>query len=233
MFKTFLLLSLISSTTAVSSQEIDPSVDHSLEISSVEVRPTSTPDEALLELPKVPTNPIDEIAMYIDGIIAIGKKIWPIIEAGKPVIKTGGLVPAISVIPSIDGAAAPTPAPLSSMANWSRPKVLSYRVSFKNGYNKEVIGFTYTVFFQYNGSYQEKGKYITSLKVQASEVNAAWGFNFDASSELISVANVGTTLDPVASAIIQITYLAKGLNSKRYEQSFYVDGAGALELITP
>ena len=224
MLKTFLLLSLMLSTLPVFSQEMDPT----LTISHVEVTELST-SNLTVPLPNVPTNPIQEVAMYIDGIIAIGKKIWPIIEAGKPVINVGGMGPMISVLPSVEGKVVSVP--MGSMANWSVPRVGSYRVSFKNFYNMEVIGFTYTIYFQHDGTFQEKGKYITNLKIQASEVSAAWGFDFDASSELIGVANVGTTVDPVASAIMRITYMTKGLNSKRYEQSFYVDGAGTLKII--
>lgn len=229
MFKSFFIASFLLLSTVSFAQEVDPS----LVISSVEVHEVETPDDkATVELPKVPTNPIDEVAMYLDGLIAIGKKIWPIIEAGRPVITTNGLIPSLSVLPHIEGNAAKTE--LYQMADWSAPKAVSYRVSYKNLYGSEVIGFTYTVFFQYNGSYKGNGKYITSLKVQASQVYAAWGFNFDATSELINVANVGSEENPVASAIIQISYKAKGLlNEMRNSESFYVDGAGTMQLLNP
>lgn len=203
-----------------------------LSIASVEVFQVENPAEYknTVTLPKVPTNPIDEIIASIDGIIAIGKKIWPIIEAGRPVITTNGLVPAISVLPEIDSPSK-TPA-LHLMANWSIPRAVSYRVSYKNFFGSEVLGFTYTVYFQYNGSYQGNGKYITSLKVQASEIEASWGFNFDATSELVSVANVGSDDDPVASAIVAVSYKAKGLlNESRSVQSFYVDGNGNIQAL--
>ncbi len=229
MFKSFFIASFLLLSTVSFAQEVDPA----LVISSVEVHEVETPDDkATVELPKVPTNPIDEVAMYLDGLIAIGKKIWPIIEAGRPVITTNGLIPSLSVLPHIEGSAAKTE--LYQMANWSAPKAVSYRVSYKNLYGSEVIGFTYTVFFQYNGSYKGNGKYITSLKVQASQVYAAWGFNFDATSELVNVANVGSEENPVASAIIQISYKAKGLlNEMRNSESFYVDGAGTMQLLNP
>lgn len=224
---------LLVSSVPSFSQEIDPA----LVITSVEVHQVATPsstlaklleEKATVELPKIPTNPVDEIAMYLDGLIAIGKKIWPIIEAGRPVITTNGLVPSLSVLPHIEGST--TRAEMHQMAGWSVPRTISYRISYKNYYNSEVVGFTYTVFFQHSGSYKGVGKYITSLKVQASQVYAAWGFNFDATSELINVANVGTDEAPVASAIIQISYAAKGLlNESRNSQSFYVDGNGTVQ----
>ena len=227
MFKSFLIAGLLLTSSLSFAQEIDPA----LVISSVEVHQVENPDDkATVELPKVPTNPIDEVAMYLDGLIAIGKKIWPIIEAGKPVITTNGIIPSVSVLPHIEGQN--PKAEMHNMANWSAPKAVSYRVTYKNLFGSEVIAFTYTVYFQFNGSYKGNGKYITSLKVQASQVYAAWGFDFDAASELINVANVGSDENPIASAIIQISYKGTSLvNEVRNAQSFYVDGNGVMQLL--
>lgn len=224
MFKALFIATLLLLNVSSYAQEVDESqVIASVEVSHVE--PVS-----VVELPAVPGNPIDEIAMYLDGLIAIGKKIWPIIDAGRPVINTSGIIPSITVIPKIEGE--DPKGAFYEMANWSVPKVESYRVSYKNKFGSEVIGFTYTVYFQFNGDYNGKGKYITNLKVQASEVYAAWGFNFNATSELIGIANVGSKEEPTASAIIQISYIAKGLiNEMRNAQSFYVDGQGAMRLL--
>lgn len=223
MFKSLLMLCLILISTNAFSIDSDPN----FAIESVEVFRVGANDKAAVELPALPINPVNEVAMYVDGIIAIGKKIWPIIEAGKPVINTEGMKPSLSVLPRFNETA--THAELYDMADWSPPKFVSYRVSFKNLYHREVIGFTYTVYFQFNGSYQGKGKYITSLIVQPSEVHAAWGFNFDASSELVNVANVGSKENPVASAIIKISYKGRAINEKRNSVSFYVDGNGNMK----
>jgi hypothetical protein len=226
MFKSFLMLGLVLFNTPIFSQEIDPAFT----INSVEVYRVNNPElESIIELPKIPLNPIDEVVMYVDGIIAIGKKVWPIIEAGRPVINTAGIQPTINVLPRLDNGV--THAELYDMANWSAPKVVSYRVSYKNLFGNEVIGFTYTIYFQYGGNYQGVGKYITGLAVQASEVYAAWGFNFDASSELVNVANIGSALNPVASAIVRVSYKGRGLNELRNQQSFYVDGNGTMKLL--
>jgi len=176
-----------------------------------------------VEMPKAPVNPIEDIAIMIDSLIALGKKILPIIEAGRPVI-TNGLKPMISVLPKMDD----TSGVLYKMANWSVPLSKSFRLSYKNVYGREVIGFTYTIYFQHGGSLNGVGKYITSLAVQASDIRAAWGgFKFDVTSELISIANVGTDANPIASAIIRVNCKAKSiLNEDQSAVSFYVDGNG-------
>lgn len=224
MLKSFLIATLLLLNVSTYAQEVDESqIITNVEISNVAIVP-------LIELPAIPGNPLDEIAMYLDGLIAIGKKIWPIIDAGRPVINTTGIIPSISILPKLEGTE-PSGA-FFEMANWSAPKAESYRVSYKNKFGSEVIGFTYTVYFQFEGDHNGIGKYITNLKVQASEVYAAWGFNFNATSELIGIANVGSKEDPIASAIIQISYTAKGLiNEMRNSQSFYVDGQGEMKLL--
>jgi len=89
------------------------------------------------------------------------------------------------------------------------------------------VGFTYTIFFQHSGSYNGKGKYVTNLKVQASDIYSMWGSNLTASSELIGISNVGTLDAPVASGIIQVSYTAQGIvNQNVGAKSFYVDGNG-------
>ena len=228
MFKALFIVTLMFSSVSSYSQEVDQSqIISSVEVTRIESDPVI---QHRLELPAIPGNPIDEVAMYIDGLIALGKKIWPIIEAGRPVITTTGILPAISVLPHLEGVDPKTE--FYEMANWAAPKAQSYRVSYKNGFGKEVIGFNYTVFFQYGGDLNGVGKYITNLKVQASQIYAAWGFNFDASSELIGLANVGSKDQPVASAILSISYKAKGLiNEVRNAQTFYVDGNGDMKVL--
>ncbi len=225
----YLTLSLLGLSAAhadfsyVNVQKNDPAFNiSSYTISEIETPVTLYP---MIELPAV-GNPIGDIITSIDSIIAIGQRIWKIVDAGRPVITTK-IAPMISVLPHLEGEN-PT---LNQMATWSAPKVKSFRVSFKNGYNSEVVGFTYTIYFQFNGSYKNTGKYITNLKVQASEINVAWGFNFDATSELIGIANVGTMDSPIASATMQISYIVKGLlNESRHTQGFYVDGSGNLQI---
>lgn len=227
MFKSILLATILLSSfvSNAGTESPDPKNDPALKITSVSVTELDTV-APMATLPKV-QGPLGDIIASIDGIIAVGQKIWKIVDAGRPVITTK-FAPMVSVLPEMLG---PNPT-LNQMANWSAPKFKSFRVSFKNAYNSEVVGFTYTIYFQYNGSYQGSGKYITNLRVQASEIYTSWGFNFDASSELVGIANVGSAADPVASATMQISYTVKGLiNESRGAQGFYADGNGNIQVI--
>ena len=228
-------VTLLTSTLAHANDNVTREFDPAYMISHVEVTPLETAEKGnTVTLPSAPGAGIGlgEVAMIIDGLLAIGKKVWPIIDANRPVITTTGLAPALSVLPQFDVNARNVE--LHQMAGWSHPKAASYRVSYKNIYGGELVGFTYTVYFQFNGSHNGVGKYLTSVTVQASQVSAAWSMNFDAQSELVSVANVGTSMEPVASAIIRISYKVRSLfNEMRDAQSFYVDGLGNLKLLNP
>ena len=81
---------------------------------------------------------------------------------------------------------------LGMMENWQLPKSKTYRVVYKNLYGVEVISFTYTLHFQYGGSYEGSGKYLTGVIVSATDLFVSWGFDFSAQTEVLSVANLGT-----------------------------------------
>lgn len=167
---------------------------------------------------------LGQIIVVADQLIALGKKIWAIVEAGKPVTTTNFARP-ISVLPKLEG----DNIAFYDMEGWTAPTVKSYRVSYKNGFGSEVIAFTYTVYFQYAGTYQGKGKYLTSLNVEASEVYVSWGFKFDATSSLVGIANQGSSADPVASATISVAYKATSwFSDVSTGESFFVNGRGDL-----
>jgi len=169
---------------------------------------------------------IKDIVMIVDSIIAIGKKVWPIIEAGKPVVNIN-MGQGISVIPfkgkdEVD-------AVFFEMERWSAPKAKSYTVSYKNGFGSSVISFTYTVMFQYGGSYEGKGQYLAGINVVAQDVQVSWGFDFDAKSELIQISNHGTKEDRLAGATFKIKYTAQSfMRTIKNEDSFHVMGNGQL-----
>lgn len=168
---------------------------------------------------------IDDITLQVDKLIALGKKIWKIIEDNKPVVNTD-FAAAISVIPQMKDPADPM-ATFSMMSNWSAPKAKSYRVVYKNGFGMSVITFDYTVVFQYNGKYQGKGNYLTGVNVFANNITVSWGFHFDAKSSLVTVSNMGSMVDPIAAATIKIDYKSETVvRNVSSSQMFYVTGTG-------
>ncbi|PIK15648.1 hypothetical protein [Halobacteriovorax sp. JY17] len=169
---------------------------------------------------------LGEVIMVVDKLIALGKKIWVIVEAGKPVVTVNMGAP-ISVLPKTDNGQL---AAFYNMDSWSMPMARTYKVSFKNGFGSSVIGFDYTVNFQWGGKYEDKGAYLTGLNVQASNVSVSWGFNFDANSELVSIVNHGSKDSPVAGASVRVNYTAKSvLREIKTSETFHVTGNGLIQ----
>lgn len=151
-----------------------------------------------------PTGMLDSVIMVVDKLIAIGQKIIPTIEKGKAVV-TNTSMAAVSVLPRLE-----TIDPVvHDMGNWSIPVTKHYQISYKNGLGREVVSFVYSVTYQYGGTYGGKGQYLTGIRASARNINIAWGFDLDASSQLVQISNIGTTEDVIAAATIEISYTVK------------------------
>lgn len=193
-------------------------------IDSIEVTEVSD-----VEVPEKNEKGLGDVIMVVDKLIGLGKKIWPIIEAGKPVVNTT-FTPPISVLPRVEGE--PNDVAFHDMADWEAPRQKSYQVDFKNGWGMNVISFTYNVSYQYGGSYEGKGRYLTGVDVSASNISVSWGFDFNATSKLVSISNRGAQDDPLASATVKIQYEASSvLRNIQSTQSFHVTGDGEVEQV--
>lgn len=170
------------------------------------------------------TSVLDGIIMVAEKIVAIGDKIMPTIEKGRPAV-TNKPMQAISVLPRID---AKDPV-VHEMGNWSIPVTKHYKITYSNGMGSNVVSFVYSVTFQHSGSYGGKGKYLAGVRVSARDIRVDWGFDLDASSELIQISNVGTSENVVAGATIEITYTVKNvLRQLTTTVGFHVTGDGRI-----
>ncbi len=175
-------------------------------------------------LPEPGDKNLGEAIMMIDKLVALGKKVWPIIEAGKPVVNAHG-TGVLEVLPHSSDM------DLTSMDLdfWSLPKGKSYRVAYKNLLGMEVVSFQYTVVYQHGGSFMGKGKYLSGIRVYPSKVAVSWGFTFDASAELANISNLGSQEETIAGATIKVNYSIKTpLQTIDSEESVFVSGNGDL-----
>jgi hypothetical protein len=171
-----------------------------------------------------PTGFLDSVIMVVDKLIAIGQKVIPTIEKGKSVV-TNNPMAAVSVIPRFD-----TINPvLHEMENWSIPVTKHYKIAYENGWGSEIVSFVYSVTYQYGGQFEGKGKYLTGIRASARNISVAWGFDLDASSQLIQISNIGTNQDVIAGATVEISYTVK--NWTRIittNESFFIAGDGRM-----
>lgn len=190
--------------------------------------PTTPTNSGLVSSGSTPTptpnGVFDNVIMVVDKLIAIGQKIIPTIEKGKAVV-TNNPMAAVSVLPRLDT----RDLVVHDMGGWSLPVSKHYKISYKNGFGKEVISFIYSVSFQYGGSHDGKGKYLTGIRASARNIKISWGFDIDASSQLIQISNIGSKENVVAAAKIEMSYTVKNwTKTEAAFVGFFVTGDGRL-----
>lgn len=171
-----------------------------------------------------PQGALDGVIMVVDKLIAIGQKIIPTIEKGKAVV-TNNPMSAVSVLPRVEG----QDGVVHEMGSWSVPKTQHFKLVYENGLGIDVVSFVYSVSFQHSGKYKGKGDYLTGIRASARSINIMWGFDIDASSQLVQISNIGTEENVVAAATIEMAYTVKNWtrNITNYK-SYFVTGKGRI-----
>lgn len=165
-------------------------------------------------------NPLNGVELIVDQIINIGKKIFAVVQAGKPVMNI-----------KLDTANA-LPKGLtcwSDLAGWNVPESKVYQVDYRNGFGMNVVSFAYRVTYTAGGSANGIGKYITNATFMPAKVHVAWGFQFDAEAAIPSVFNTGTKAAPVAGMQMNMAWkVASPVIEHQSSESFFVSGENKL-----
>ncbi|MCK5883198.1 MAG: hypothetical protein KAG61_05875 [Bacteriovoracaceae bacterium] len=165
---------------------------------------------------------INKISKVTGSLIALGKEIWPLIVAGRPVINTD-FKDSISVIPNLDG----TGKPFEELNHWSAPESRSFLIEYKNLYGMVVVSFEFSVNAQHSGSYKGKGQYLTGVTIVPNDIYVAWGFSLDASSKMINITNRGSKEDPIAAVTLEVDYKVDTIIEMTHAKSqFHIVGNG-------
>ncbi|MEN0058152.1 MAG: hypothetical protein AAGB31_04910 [Bdellovibrio sp.] len=165
-------------------------------------------------------NPLNAVELIVDQIINIGKKIFAVVNAGRPVVNV-----------QLDTANA-LPRGLtcwSDLTGWNIPHSKVYNVQYENGLGMTVVDFSYRVSFTAGGSADGVGQYITNATFMPANVSVGWGFTFDATAAIPSVFNTGSKQNPVAG--MQMNMEWKVTSPVAYEQgteSYFVSGQNKL-----
>lgn len=129
------------------------------------------------------------IDVALDQIINIGKKVWSVVAAGKPVMNVK--FDFATAFPKGITAA-------SELHGFSDLQYKSYEYTGVNGFGMEVFKVQYTVVYQYGGSFAGKGAYIASATIVPQDVSVVWGYSLGMNVDNVAVSNLGTTKNPVA-----------------------------------
>lgn len=162
------------------------------------------------------------IIMATEKLIALGEKIYKIIERGRPVVTLDS--EPVQILPR-DNSGAPVSA--MQLNGWKAPKARKYRVSTKNYLGMEPASFEFMLIYSYGGRDNGKGRYITGAQIKPTSVDVKWGYKLDAKFYVQSIMNQGTVDNPVASATLMIDYtISTVLQSTTDNKTFFINGLG-------
>lgn len=161
-------------------------------------------------------NPLDTVEVIVDKIINIGKKIWNIVEAGKPVVNIK--VDTANALPT--GITCWT-----DMEGWGMPQTKVFSVQYQNGFGMNVVSFDYRLTFTGKGNVNGIGQYITNATFMPAKLNVAWGFTFNAVATIPSVFNQGTKQAPLAGMQMNMQWSVDSpIVHNEQAESYFVSG---------
>jgi len=166
-------------------------------------------------------DPLDQANVLLDKIVNLGKKVWALVETGRPVVNVTAYT------------ANALPAGIqcwSDLTGWQVPQSKVYRVTYENAYGIDVVDFAYRVAFTAGGSFNGQGKYITNASISPADLKVAWGYNISANAEVPSVFNTGTKEQPVAGMQMLMKWNIKTVVSHlERADTFYVGGNNVMK----
>lgn len=172
-----------------------------------------------------PFQKVGDVIAIADKIIALGEKVYELVNKGRP--NTEFNYAPISVIPKTDkdnGADV-----LMDMSGGSMPAVENFHIIAKNGFDKTVIDFEFTLMFFHSLSYNGMGKFITAAQIIPKNIVVKWGFDFSATMKLNGIVNHGSSENPVAGAIMVLEYdIKNALQYTKKSAIFHIMGDGQI-----
>lgn len=145
------------------------------------------------------TEELDLASVLLDKIINLGKKVWTVIENGRPVVK----------VESTYANALPSGVRAEDLENFSPLQFKSYRQYGVNLYGATVYDVTYTVAHRFGGQYEGQGAYLESVTVLPQHVEVLWGYNVNLTVDRVSTVNLGSKENPVASIVMETALSVK------------------------
>ena len=123
----------------------------------------------------------------------------------------------------------------TQLQGWSKPATKKYSFSAKNILGNESLKVIYQVHWTYGGNFQGKGKFLTGVTIEPLDVSVPWSYTVDLKAEVpdSTIANVGTSEDPVASMQVQLKWSIKPTFGHAVSQKviYYVQGDGLIQEI--
>lgn len=125
----------------------------------------------------------------IDQIVNLGHKVWKIIQENQPVIRAN--YKYANAIPAGTSA--------TDLEYFSPVQYKSFRIKLKNRFDTDVVDVTYTTVHRFGGRYDGKGSFLERVSIVPSKIVVGYNYQFNFSVTNVTVANVGSKDEPVAS----------------------------------
>jgi hypothetical protein len=168
---------------------------------------------------------VDKAELVLDKVINMGRKVWAIVEANKPVVSFEG------------NTANALPQGVTSwdaLQGWAAPSSRLYTYTYKNGFRMNVVKFSFRVLYTHGGSVNGKGRYLANVNVVPASLDVLWGYKFNASAAVPSVLNASRVAgEPIAAAEILVSWKVETvLKHSRRSVSLYARGDGVFKDLT-
>ena len=187
--------------------------------------PPTAPTTSPRPSPTSPGFPFPEIGRVIadpTGVsawIALGEKLWQVVVANKPVANVSSQRVSVLPVAQQDWA---------QMETWKGPALHTFAVNARNVLGATVISQSYTVAYNFGGSYEGKGQYLANVTVIPAKIDVSWGFTLNSSVEVGSVINTGTKDSPIPALTLELKWSVDSiLKHKEGRDSFFIKGDGS------
>lgn len=156
----------------------------------------------------------------LNSIIAVGEKVWKMIEAGRPVV--GFKAPVVHALPY-------NTICWHQLEMWQAPRSSLWEITYKNKFGVKVVSFRFRVSYTPGGQYDSRGLYLANVTVMPASIDVSWGFDFNAEVQVGRAMNLGTRDNPHAGLQIMVMWNVKSIVKESLaSESFFVQGDGQL-----
>lgn len=178
-------------------------------------------NQVLSAVDGVPTSDLDVADQSLDKIINMGKKVWMVVEAGKPVVNLESDV--ATALPLASGGC------WLDLEGWKAPVSKTYEVSLENLYGMEVVRFVYRIVFLPGGSFNGLGHYIGYAAMEPVDLNVMWLFKFKAKASVPTVFNMGRKSNPLSAMYMTVDWVVDTpFQHRQGSKAFTLTGYGTI-----
>lgn len=154
-------------------------------------------DDCLPPRLKSEDSPIED---QFNSIVAIGEKVWKLIESGRPVVNFKA--PLAHALPW-------SAICWTELERWRPPSSQLMQVAYRNGFGQTVVKFRFRVIYSSGGSLNGVGSYLANVTVLPETIDVAWGYTVNAETVVGRAINLGTRDNPIAGLQLMVTWNVK------------------------